>query len=422
MEHYLNYLNNNNNNINNSNNNSYNLNYNNSKINNSKVTYNLQQPLSKDISSTPSNFDSNNLINSNSSYDFKIYKTITLIKAVQVNDSIVHRPVILSSSNNIYIESRVLQNNKYGSIVKGYIIKKSNSNNEVYKLKKKIVLKKISKKFLEENYKEQEEDPLKEMIIMSQFQDSFVYPVDASSNYIRSPTYTLKALECFEDNHYYYMVLPFIEDGDLLDLVQNNGPLSEDQAKILFYQLLIGLKYIHSLGIAHHDLSLENILYDKKLSQLYLFDFGAAISLPYNTLTKTFQYEIDCKKIYGKKNYIAPEIYQQLPKFLPLQSDLWSAGIILFILLTGTPPFERAIYQDERFKFISQGRLNELCKYWNLPLSDDCIQFIQRILVEDPYQRPSLDEILHDKWLQDAHIHYLNSLKDDFSEVFHCEL
>ncbi len=105
--------------------------------------------------------------------------------------------------------------------------------------------------------------------------------------------------------------------------------------------------------------------------------------------------------ICGKWNYMSPEILENRGPFDGYTVDLWAVGVILFIMLTGFPPWEQACQRrDERFKYISNGYLQPLLKQWGLPLSGDAVDLLQRMLFLNPQDRLSLCQIRAHPWMQ----------------------
>ena len=119
-----------------------------------------------------------------------------------------------------------------------------------------------------------------------------------------------------------------ISQGDLLSLLQRNGPFSESQIYIVIKDILTALIYLHKKNILHRDIKLDNILLDKN-NNLKLCDFGISLFIKNNNF-----YTDRC----GTPAYIAPEIIQS--KYKGFKSDFWSLGVTLFILLTASPPFK----------------------------------------------------------------------------------
>ena len=96
---------------------------------------------------------------------------------------------------------------------------------------------------------------------------------------------------------------------------------------------------------------------------------------------------------------MSPEIYKNTEPFDGYAVDMWAAGVILFLMLTGFPPWERACMSDERFKYMTAGYLVQMLTEWNLGLSADAMDLLQRMLFLDPKDRLSLDQVRNHPWM-----------------------
>jgi len=140
-----------------------------------------------------------------------------------------------------------------------------------------------------------------------------------------------------------------------------------------------------------------------------VIDLGMCIRIPYNspklcdkvfdvsagTLRRLILPQGQC----GKPNYISPEILKNTEPFDGFAVDIWAAGIVLFIMLVGLPPFEWASADDPRFRLINRGGLKQLIEQWQKPISLEAIDLLQSMLREDPRERLSLFQIMHHPWV-----------------------
>jgi serine/threonine protein kinase len=101
----------------------------------------------------------------------------------------------------------------------------------------------------------------------------------------------------------------------------------------------------------------------------------------------------------GKWIYMSPEIYQNKEPFDGFAVDMWAAGVILFLMLTGFPPWERACQTDERFHYMTAGYLVQMLTEWEIGLSSDAMDLLQRMLFIDPKDRLSLDQVRAHPWM-----------------------
>jgi len=129
-----------------------------------------------------------------------------------------------------------------------------------------------------------------------------------------------------------YFVMPFIKGGELYKIFKSKKRLSEDIVRFYAYQIILAIGYLHSKGIMHRDLKLENILVDES-GYLKIIDYGLAKTLQESTVTKTF-----C----GTPEYLAPEMVTQAGHDFAV--DWWAIGILIYEMLIGVTPF----YNRER--------------------------------------------------------------------------
>ncbi|KAJ6611185.1 hypothetical protein B0H10DRAFT_1882913 [Mycena sp. CBHHK59/15] len=169
--------------------------------------------------------------------------------------------------------------------------------------------------------------------------------------------------------------------GELFDYLVEKGRLSEDETKIIFGQLCLAVAYLHGKGIVHRDLKLENVLLDERC-RVKLGDFGFTREFERGSLMETF-----C----GTTGYASPEMLQGR-KYLGPEVDVWSLGIILYCLLTGTLPFDDDDENVMRQKIII-GEFED--PEW---LSNESRDLIKSILQQDPTKRLPISQILAHTW------------------------
>ena len=182
--------------------------------------------------------------------------------------------------------------------------------------------------------------------------------------------------DIIEDSDNYYIVMEYCKSGELFDYIVDKQHLDEDEASIFFYQLINGVQYIHSLGVAHRDLKPENLLLTEK-KILKIIDFG---------LSHEFNGEDFLKTKCGSPSYAAPEIIKGLP-YDGFKTDIWCCGIILYAMVCGYLPFE-----GENNKILFRNIVE--CKP-EIPdnLSEETQDLISAILMPDPNDRITIDEI-----------------------------
>lgn len=182
----------------------------------------------------------------------------------------------------------------------------------------------------------------------------------------------------YENLTHIFIVLELIEDGDFLDYINGKPCFSEECAKKIIKQMLEAVGYLHEFGIVHCDIKPENILYDKNTENIIkLTDFGLS-----KMIFSSQKIEIS----RGTVTYIAPEVLSS--RGYGIESDLWSIGIILFLLLNGNLPFDGN--SDEEVI----NKINEFKTYYNPTLSIDANDFLIRLLEPNPQKRITTKEAL----------------------------
>lgn len=189
---------------------------------------------------------------------------------------------------------------------------------------------------------------------------------------------------------------------------QEGGRFSEAEARRLFLQVLSSVRHLHRHGIAHRDISLENVLLSSSSSSssvngdAKLCDFGLAGS---GTRGRCL-----FSRSAGKPYYCAPEMRRATAArpYCGLKADRWSLGVFLFLLLTGFPPFDMASCDKDTtggFNAIASGRLPEVIAKWCAKrqqgedaLSEASIDLMTRMLKVNPEERPSLEEVAAHPW------------------------
>ncbi|MCQ2821129.1 MAG: protein kinase [archaeon] len=196
----------------------------------------------------------------------------------------------------------------------------------------------------------------------------------------------MQIFEFYEDKKTFYIITELCEGGELFDKIIELGSFGEREAAKVMYQLLSAISYIHSNHIVHRDLKPENILLDtKKDFVIKIIDWGTA---------RFFDKSKKMNHISGTPYYIAPEV---LNKKYDEKCDVWSCGIILYILLCGYPPFN-ADSDDEILEKIKEGKFQFPAEEWD-SVSKEAKEFITKLLTKDPSKRPSAAEALNDAWI-----------------------
>eukprot|EP00892_Ulva_mutabilis_P006189 jgi/Ulvmu1/3942/UM018_0165.1 len=199
--------------------------------------------------------------------------------------------------------------------------------------------------------------------------------------------------EFFIQSNKVYLVTTLVKGGELLASVLQRGSYSEETARECFRQLLEGVRYCHSLGVVHRDLKLENLLLEEEhdLSRIRIVDFGLAKG---HFHKRAMAMDTVC----GTPHYVAPEVIigGRDVRYGP-EVDLWSCGVILFILLSGEPPFY-AENDQALYKLIRSGAYRFQDPVWDL-VSDEAKDLVQKLLAPQSKLRLSAAEALKHTWL-----------------------
>jgi len=191
-----------------------------------------------------------------------------------------------------------------------------------------------------------------------------------------------------------YIVMELVTGGDLFDRVIARKRLPEGAARGLTKSILEAVSYLHEQGVVHRDLKLENILMvsEREDVEMKLTDFGLAAKLDTDGL-RTF-----C----GTPQYFAPEVLRRRTTVHGLgrygrEADMWSVGVILYILLSGSPPFRA----DHLERQIATGAYNFKLPVWS-SVSKAAIHLIRRLIEVDPKKRISARDALNHPWITGA--------------------
>ena len=203
--------------------------------------------------------------------------------------------------------------------------------------------------------------------------------IQQSLNYSK----VVKVKTCFEDKNNVYIVLEFCKNHTLQDLIkQRKEPLSEIEVQNYIFQLIQGLRYLHSKKIIHRDLKPENLFLDDKL-ELKIGDFGLVTQLNVESERKN----TPC----GTLPYMAPELINPDENGYSFEVDIWAIGVIMYYLLTKEFPFSGQT-KEKMMELILTG-------YFDFPenivISEAAKDLIKQLLVKDPKKRPNLSQILY---------------------------
>lgn len=197
----------------------------------------------------------------------------------------------------------------------------------------------------------------------------------------------------------FYFVMELAEGGELFDLIISKHFFKEADARRYFQQLMSAIDYCHSNGVAHRDLKAENLLLTKD-NKLLVCDFG--LSSKRGSLIcveDNASEEVEIEQPIGTLHYISPEMVSRDNSAAsrdPFLQDLWSAGVILFFMLTGRLPFDGRC-DDETLHIIQRGEFS-FTEEEKLRISDSALSLVLRMLALEPTDRPTSAQIIEDEW------------------------
>mmetsp|Transcript_34767 Transcript_34767/g.81264 ORF Transcript_34767/g.81264 Transcript_34767/m.81264 type:complete len:517 (-) Transcript_34767:71-1621(-) len=205
----------------------------------------------------------------------------------------------------------------------------------------------------------------------------------------------IKFYEMFDSRSKVYIVMELVTGGELFDRIVEKDHYNESEAANIFCQIMSALAYLHKNGIVHRDIKPENIIYQSReeSSQVKLADFGLAAMLGAGTTQDTL------KTLCGTPSYLAPEVIDGSNRGYGKTCDIWSTGVILYILLCGCPPFGQGVSMPVLFDRIKRGNYSFPDKHWS-GVSDDAKDIVMRMLTVDPVARITAEGTLQHEWVK----------------------
>ena len=191
----------------------------------------------------------------------------------------------------------------------------------------------------------------------------------------------------------YYQIVEYAENGCLFDYIVNNG-LSEELSANIFYEILKSLKYIHEKNISHCDIKPENILLTKNYYPK-IIDFG------YSEEFSGIDGNTIIHNEHGTPGYCSLDIrFASTKGYCGIKSDIFSLGVLLFVMTIGRPPFKEVKCDNKNYKLIISKKYK---KFWqefpDINVSEELKDLINKLICVDPLKRLSIDEILNHSWI-----------------------
>ncbi|XP_048218730.1 testis-specific serine/threonine-protein kinase 4 isoform X4 [Perognathus longimembris pacificus] len=271
-----------------------------------------------------------------------------------------------------YEVGKVIGNGSYGTVYEAYYTKQ----------KVMVAIKIISKKKASNDY-------------LNKF-----LPREIQVMKILRHKYLINFYQAIETTSRVYIILELAQGGDVLEWIQRYGACTEPLAGKWFNQMTLGIAYLHSKGIVHRDLKLENLLLDKR-ENVKISDFGFAKMVPSNqnqsVRSSPSHRQVNCfshlsQTYCGSFAYACPEVLLGLP-YNPFLSDTWSMGIILYTLVVARLPFD-----DTNLKKLLKETQKEATFPPNCTVSQECKNLVLQLL-RPALKRATILDILKDPWV-----------------------
>ncbi|KAJ8266109.1 hypothetical protein GJAV_G00125960 [Gymnothorax javanicus] len=192
----------------------------------------------------------------------------------------------------------------------------------------------------------------------------------------------VKLFEVIETEKTLYLVMEYASGGEVFDYLVAHGRMKEKEARAKFRQIVSAVQYCHQKCIVHRDLKAENLLLDAEMN-IKIADFGFSNEFTLGNKLDTF-----C----GSPPYAAPELFQG-KKYDGPEVDVWSLGVILYTLVSGSLPFDGQNLKELRERVL-RGK-------YRIPfyMSTDCENLLKKFLILNPSKRGSLEQIMRDRWM-----------------------
>ncbi|CAD7688509.1 unnamed protein product [Nyctereutes procyonoides] len=196
----------------------------------------------------------------------------------------------------------------------------------------------------------------------------------------------VKLFEVIETDKTLYLIMEYASGGEVFDYLVAHGRMKEKEARAKFRQIVSAVQYCHQKRIVHRDLKAENLLLDADMN-IKIADFGFSNEFTVGSKLDTF-----C----GSPPYAAPELFQG-KKYDGPEVDVWSLGVILYTLVSGSLPFDGQNLKELRERVL-RGK-------YRIPfyMSTDCENLLKRFLVLNPIKRGTLEQIMKDRWINAGH-------------------
>ncbi|KAG5549770.1 hypothetical protein RHGRI_014918 [Rhododendron griersonianum] len=195
----------------------------------------------------------------------------------------------------------------------------------------------------------------------------------------------LQIHKVYDDEDYLHIITDLCDSPDLYTRLAAGGKFSEPDAASILQQLVSAVAYCHRVGVAHRDIKPDNVLFDSRYNKVKLADFGSAEWFGGGTMSG----------VVGTPYYVAPEVLSG--REYNEKVDVWSAGVILYIMLAGVPPF----YGDtavEIFEAVMRGNLRFPTRIFR-SVSPEAKDLLRKMICKDVSRRLSAEQVLRHPWI-----------------------
>uniref|UniRef100_A0A6V2L7G4 Protein kinase domain-containing protein n=2 Tax=Ditylum brightwellii TaxID=49249 RepID=A0A6V2L7G4_9STRA len=327
-----------------------------------------------------------------------------------------------NSQNVGYLLKRVLKTAIYGRVRYALVVRKRQTENAATPADapvawdvtgERCAVKEMSWTVIRELRCRCEEDPVKEVKAMQLIQRHHQQTnPNRTIGEAMIGSKVMPSRDILDDGDYLYSVMPFCDGGEFFDYLFNEDDgnamiIGENEARRYFLQILEGIETMQNAGVTHRDMSLENLMIHDH--NCLVIDMGMALRIPYENVAdidgeippneRGERFLVAPQGRCGKIRYMSPEIFRNRRPFDGHAVDLWAVGVILFMMVTGIPPWDRPSAVDARFLHICRrALLEQICVNWGLDLSRPLMDLLQRMFYENPTERLSLEQIRAHSW------------------------
>ncbi len=216
----------------------------------------------------------------------------------------------------------------------------------------------------------------------------------------------------------YFIIEEYMKYGELLNYIYITKGFGENYGRIIFESLLDAIEYLHNNNIVHRDIKVDNIMLSDDLN-IKLVDFGFATNA-FNKNKIDFENEKNekgkLKTFLGTPNYAAPELHLKIP-YYGKSNDIFSLGVTLFVIVTGTLPFKIPLQIDPLYQFIFH---NDYIGFWikkKIKLSQSFMELFESLVAFDYSQRPTISEIRNSNWMKEIDESLKVRLREEFKKT-----